>query len=194
MLVLWNTAGMMITLGMGNSSFHDYILVIPGMMFGVWRIMEVWKRGMTDRRQGWLAIAVIILCFSYPCYKMAGTGLSILRQAEDDTTYQHVKETEGYIPMEERDSVWGYEIPLRWYTITDIMPYSRYCGWQEHYMQLSEQVEAEIKEMLEERAPKWIVTKTTAVIENETVKEQLRERYEVVMENADCRLYRKREE
>ncbi len=194
MLVLWNTAGMMITLGMGNSSFHDYILVIPGMMLGVWRILEVWKKGMPDRKRRLLVAAVIVFCFAYPCYKMAGTGVSILRQADDDTMYRHVKETEGYIPAEERDRVWGYEVPLRWYTITDIMPYSRYCGWQEHYMQLSEQVETEIKEMLEERPPEWIVTKTTAVIENETVKGQLRKNYEAVMENEDCRLYRRKKE
>ena len=193
MLVLWNTAGMMITLGMGNSSFHDYIIVIPGMMLGVWRIIEVWRKRRMSKRQGWLAIAVIALCFSYPCYKMAGAGLSILRQAGDDTMYRHVKETEEYIPAEERNWVWGYEVPLRWYTITDIMPYSRYCGWQEHYMQLSESIEAEIKEMFEEQAPKWIVTKTSAVIENDMVKEQLRDNYEVVMENEDCRLYRQRQ-
>lgn len=193
MLVLWNTAGMMITLGMGNSSFHDYIIIIPGMMLGVWKMLEAWKERTLDRKRGWLAAAVMVLCFSYPCYKMAGAGVSIFRQAGDDTVYRHVKEAEAYIPVQERDSVWGYEVPLRWYTITDIMPCSRYCGWQEHYMQLSETIEAELNEMFEVQAPKWIVTKTSAVIENGMVKKRLQDNYEEVMENEDCRLYRQKE-
>lgn len=192
-LVLWNTAGMLITLGMGNSTMHDYIMIIPGMMLGVWMLAEEWKDNQWGRTQKALVIAAVVLCFAYPCYKMARAGQSILGQIGDDTLYQRVMETKEYIPQEEQDSVWGYGIPLRWYAITEIMPYSRYCGWQDHYMQLSEQVELEIKNMLEETPPKWIVTRAEDNIENEMVKRHLREEYSPCMENEDYRVYQRRE-
>ena len=70
------------------------------------------------------------------------------------------------------------------------MPYSRYCGWQEHYMQLSPQIEAEIYEMMETAPPVWIVTKASAEIQNEMMRGQLGARYEVFTENGGYRLYR----
>lgn len=189
MLVIWNTAGMMVTLGMGNSTLHDYILVVPGMMFGVWRLAQVWRDNDFGRMKKLCMAAAVFICFAYPCYKMAGTGVSILRQAADDTAYQNVMETAECIPENERNSVWGYEISLRWYTIADIMPCNKYCGWQEHYMSLSSQIATEIGEMLDETPPKWIVTKTSAVIENEMVKSKLSGDYTLFMENEEYILY-----
>lgn len=189
LLVALNTAGMMVTLGMGNSTLHDYMLVIPGMMFGVWRLTKSWRDNGFEKIKRLCAAAVVMLCFAYPCYKLAGAGLSILRQAGDDTAYRNVTETLECIPENERDSVWGYEIALRWYTIADIMPYHKYCGWQEHYISLSPQIGLEIGEMLKTAPPKWIVTKTSAVIENETVKNKLSGDYKLFMENEEYRLY-----
>ena len=83
------------------------------------------------------------------------------------------------IPEEERDSVLGYEVSMRWYTIADIMPCSKYCGWQEHYMRLSPEIEDEIAKMFTYDPPMWIVTKATAVIENKVVKTQMEENYTV---------------
>ncbi|MCM1388221.1 MAG: glycosyltransferase family 39 protein [Bacillus sp. (in: Bacteria)] len=195
MLVLWNTAGMMVTLGMGNSTLHDYMMVIPGMMFGVWSLAKKWQDTRAgqgngiDKKRGYLAAAAVIVCFAYPCYKMAGAGVSILKQAGDDTAYRNVMETAECIPEAEQNSVWGYEIALRWYTIADIIPYHRYCGWQEHYMTLSPQIAAEVGEMLETAPPKWIVTKKSAMIENETVKDKMAEDYALYMENEEYKLY-----
>lgn len=191
MLVISNTAGMAITLGMGNPTLHDYTMIIPGMMLGVWMFAEKRQDGRMDGLRKVLAIAVVLLCFAYPCRKMAEAGTSILRQVGDDTLYRRVMETKEYIPEEERDSVWGYGVPLRWYAITDIIPYSRYCGWQDHYMRLSERVELEIEDMLEAAPPEWIVTRAEKPIENDMVKRYLRERYAVFMENEDYKLYKR---
>lgn len=214
-LAIANAAGMMITLGMGNSTLHDYMLVIPGMMLGVWRLAKVWMDGpacLATRRDGpggvgaqaagrrrfsgkKSAVALVMafpICFAYPCYKMAGAAALAYRQFGNDTAYRNVMETAACIPIEERDSVWGYEAPLRWYAIADIMPYNKYCGWQEHYMSLSEQIATDIEAMLTSRPPEWIVTKKDAAIENAMVHKKLQECYEPAMENEEYRLYRKR--
>lgn len=191
MVVLFNTAGMMITLGMGNSTLHDYILVVPGMMFGVWRLAEVWgkKTEMTPWWKKILLAAVIFVCFLYPFRNMMSSGLSIFRQFGDDTEYRYITEIAEMIPETELDEVWGYESRGRWHLIADTMPYNGYCGWQEHYMQLVPQIEVEIRDMMEMAPPTWIVTKASAEIQNEMMKKQLSEKYKIYAENGGYRLY-----
>ncbi|MBD5458648.1 MAG: hypothetical protein HDR27_08775 [Lachnospiraceae bacterium] len=187
-LALLNTAGMMVTLGMGNSTLHDYILVIPGMMLGVWRFAESWREGQKIWKKVFLA-AAFLLCFYQPFRRMAKDGLSIYWKIGNDEDYRYVTETAEYIPAEERDSVWGYECHQRWYLIADIMPYSRYCGWQEHYMQLSPQIETDIRDMMENEPPKWIVTKASTVFQNEMMIDQIEGKYALAAENEGFRLY-----
>lgn len=189
-LVISNTLGMMVTLGMGNSTLHDYMLVIPGMMLGIWLISENLEKGGANRKKR-MAIALMLVCFAYPCYKAARTGISLIGQFSDKSAYDNVMETAACIPEEDRDFVLGYEVPLRWYTIADIMPCSKYCGWQEHYMKLSPRIESEIAQMFEETPPKWIVTKATAAIENAVVKPQIELFYTVYVENEDFILYKR---
>lgn len=54
-------------------------------------------------------------------------------------------------------------------------------------------VELEIKDMLEEAPPEWIVTRAEDNIENEMVKRHLQEKYAVCMTNEDYKVYRRRE-
>jgi len=190
-LVLLNTVGMMVTLGMGNSTLHDYILVIPGMMLGVWRLAESLKEGQKVWRKALLAVAALF-CFYQPLCRMAKDGISIYWKIGADEEYRYVTETAEYIPEKERDSVWGYDCHQRWYLIADIMPYSRYCGWQEHYMQLSPQIEADIQDMMENEPPVWIVTKASTEITNEMMIEQMERKYALFTENEGYRLYRRK--
>lgn len=191
-LIISNTLGMMVTLGMGNSTLHDYMLIIPGMMLGIWLISANLENGGMSRMKKLLATVIVLVCFAYPCYKAARTGISLIGQFPDKSAYDNVMETAAYIPEEERDSVLGYEVPLRWYTIADIMPCSKYCGWQEHYMKLSPRIESEIAQMFEEAPPTWIVTKASAAVENVMVKQQLEEHYELYAENTDFIMYRRK--
>lgn len=194
MLVILNTLGMLVTLGMGDSSLHDYMLIIPGMMPGVWMLAQNWKRQGMERPRKLLAAGVLLFCFAYPAYKLAGTGGILLHQAENRSIYEHVLETAGCIPEEERGSVLGYEVPMRWYTIADIMPCNRYCGWQEHYMQLVPEIEEDMEELFANMPPVWVVTKASAKIENAMVKQQLEQHYSVFRENEDFVLYRRKRE
>ncbi len=191
LLAVSNTFGTLITLGMGNSSLHDYMLVIPGMLLGVWVLAQSRREGKVGGSRKLLAMGMSILCFVYPAYKLAGAGNLALGQLRDGKVYEHVLETAACIPEEERNAVLGYEAPLRWYTIADIMPCSRYCGWQEHYMELVPEIEADMAEMFADQPPEWIVTKASAKIENRTVKRQMEQYYSLYKENEDFWLYRR---
>lgn len=191
MLVMIYTAGMCITLGMGSSTLHDYMLIIPGVMLGIWLLDYGRRKKKLQRQKKILVVAAVIICFAYPLYKLPGTTVTAIRQFSERTVWEHVMETAECIPAEDRESVWGYEVPLRWYTIADIMPYSKYCGWQEHYMELSVQIEEEIGKMMQDAPPKWIVTKTAAVFKNEMMIQELHENYALVKQNEDFSLYKR---
>lgn len=186
------TAGMCVTLGMGSSTLHDYMLLVPGVMLGVWQLDRHWRRKKLQGKRGLLAMAVLLVCFSYPLYKLPQAAGEMARQAADRTVWEHAAETAAYIPQKERDSVWGYEVPMRWYTMTDIMPCNKYCGWQEHYMELVPAIAEEIGRMMEEDPPEWIVTKTNGGLENRRMLRYLQADYSVACENADFTLYERR--
>lgn len=192
-LVITNIIGMVIVLGMGNSTLHDYTLIIPGVMLGVLELFDVWENRLylLNLKRKIIIFGLLILVFLYPTKKMFSAGLNILHQISDKTTYNNVIEMVNCIPEEEKNSVLGYEVPVRWYAISDIIPYNRYCGWQEHYMILSPKIEGEIKEMFAEVPPKWLVTKATASIENKYVVFQLENHYKTVNENDDLKLYQR---
>lgn len=194
-LVLANLAGMLVVLGLGNSTLHDYMLILPGVMLGIWQLMkDGGVRSAYGGKKKWQMIALLTVCCIYPGYKLAGTGAMICRQASDHSSWQNVMETAECIPAKERDLVWGYEIPLRWYTIADIMPYSRYCGWQEHYMALSPRIAEEIEEMMDTAPPEWIVCKASAALTNQKMISELEEHYAVYTENEEYVLYQRTSE
>ena len=56
-------------------------------------------------------------------------------------------------------------------------------------MSLSPEIAEEVGQMLNTNPPKWIVTKTSSVIENEIVKSKLSEDYTLFMENEEYILY-----
>lgn len=194
LLIILYTGGMCVTLGMGNSTLHDYMLILPGVMLGIWQAADavhkgqLGERNVSDRRR-LLAGMVLFTCLLYPCYKTIGSCQEIIRQASERSVYDHVMETAALIPVEERECVWGYGVPLRWYIIADIMPYNKYCGWQDHYMKLSPAIEEEIMGMLRDAPPKWVVTKAPLEIENEGVNKELKEKYKVACENEDFILF-----
>ena len=184
------SAGMFVTLQMGNSTMHDYMLIIPGVMLGVWQLMAAFAGQKMTLGRKRIAVIALLICFAYPCYKMLGVCKEMIHQTSDTTNYDSVTDIASYIPEEDYDSVWGYVVHLRFYSITDIIPYSKYCGWQEHYMELSPQIEEEIMQMLREAPPKWIVVRTSIEIENQKVKSVIENEYEVYHVNSMYTLYR----
>lgn len=192
LLACGNIAGMLITLGMGNSTLHDYLLVIPGMMLGWWKLCGMDFQDLKKMKNSGIIIAVSMSAavFLFPCYKLLRTGMDVAAIAQDKSVYQDTVEVMNLLPDEDSKSVLGYEVPMRWYAISDIMPSSRYCGWQEHYMELSPEIEEEMLDMMKNNPPEWIVTKAADVVKNKKILSVLQEKYQMVLENEHYRLYR----
>lgn len=189
LLVLSNLVGMLIVLSMGNSSMHDYLLILPGVMIGVWQLAALRERICVPKL---LILGITVICFLYPAYKLLGTTKSLVTDKNDPSCWENVQETAAEIPEESRDSVWGYGIPIRWYTMAQIMPCNRYLAWQDNYIRLSPKVKEEIYEMLETAPPGYIVTMTQNNIQDAYVLETLQENYETVVQNEDFTLYERK--
>lgn len=186
-LICVNTIGMFIVLAMGNSSLHDYLLVIPGMMLGVWKLISY--KGNFGKKRLLALTLLIIVCFSYPGYKLLGTVKSLVVEKNNKECYLNVKEIVSYIPKDEENSVLGYDTPIRWYTIADIMPCNKYLAWQEHYMELSEVIQIEIYDLFENNSPKWVVTEADKVFADKYIEDIIKKRYYIAVKNEDFILY-----
>lgn len=71
---------------------------------------------------------------------------------------QDARKVASLIPDEQRDSVYTYGIPSRWYIETDLFPANKYCDWQDHYIELNPNIQHELSAALTQTPPKWIVT------------------------------------
>ncbi len=193
LLAFFNMSGMLIVLGMGNSTLHDYMLVIPGMMLGIW----IWKSNSKIKKELWKKVvvaAMFIGVFTYPCYKMIYVTKTVFEQNSEEVKmdYENIIEIAAEVRKKGGNEMWGYEVPLRVYLISEMMPYSRYCGWQEHYMKLMPTIKWEIIDMLEKNPPQWIVTKTGQVIDA-TIWGKIDKNYIEYKKNNDYTLYECRE-
>ena len=192
LLAFFNMMGMLITLGMGNSTLHDYMLVIPGMMLGIW----IWQREVKELKiELWkknIAILLLVIVSLYPCYKMLYVTKTLFEQNSEKARidYENIIEIGAEISEKGTREMWGYEVPLRVYLISEIMPYNRYCGWQEHYMELVPSIEEDIITMFEEAPPRWIIKKTNKEILRVDIKEYIKEDYIEYKKNEDYTLYK----
>lgn len=187
-LILSNIAGMLAILSMGIGNMHDYMLIIPGVMLGIWELLANWKDVKCSKI---IVLAIVGICFLYPTYKLAGATKSLIFEKQDSSCWECVQETVEYIPEEERDSVWGFVIPVWWYTMADIMPCNKYLAWQERYMELSDNIKDEIYDMMDTEPPTWIVTRTKNEINDLYIKNELATEYAIIVENEEFRLFRR---
>lgn len=186
MALLLYVTGTFAVVGMGSPNLHDYMLFIPGALLGIWGIM---CNNNEKRYTRYAVILVVLVCAAYPGYKSVRTVQTIV-QLEGKQDYDMAMEIGSQIPDEDRESVYGYDIPMRWYTINDIMPCNKYCGWQEHYIKLSLEIGAEIQLMFEENPPEWVVTESDVQPEDIFIGKFLRQTYEMAGKNQLYALYK----
>ncbi len=83
------------------------------------------------------------------------------------------------IPEEERNSVWNYDTPPRFYLYTDIYPCYKYFVLQSFQSESNEYIKPGIQELLTDNPPTWIIL-NAAGTENEFVNSVVEEKYELV--------------
>lgn len=163
------TTGVLATffgVALGNAYLHYFTLCLPLVLIALSLVSS--RRIRSGGTVTFIPAKLLRLVYFINAIYLASTVFMLLpstRTAMDDDSdeyEQSVLAMSENIPESERNSVFSYNVDVEWYFYTDdIFPYSKYCGWQNHYIELVPEIEDELVEMFDSNPPKWLVIPST---------------------------------
>lgn len=186
-LLAVGTAATVLAAAMGNAYLHYFTLCIPMIAMGGVIMAESIR---ADKKKAKTWIVLLLYCgalwLQKPNFKEQfdySKRLILYRDSFD--TEEKVRDIAARIPEEERDSVFCYNLNPSWYTYADLLPCIKYCGWQNHYIELIPQIEDDLKECFREEPPKWLVLPSEVGDIPAFLKKEIAENYRPVYRNQD---------
>lgn len=199
--IVFQAAVMLVVLSMGNSYPHYFVLMTPYLVTGAALMIRAWMS--EDKKHLKRAAVIVIVAVStfyakpmaYTMYFRVQPFFDYFTLSADAYADRYVdqaaKDIAAYIPEEDRDSVYTYEISSSWYIETGLFPCIRYCDWQNHYIELSPEVQEDLESILRTTPPKWFVTSfDTEPTNPEFIKEILETQYSSFAENEKYHLWK----
>lgn len=181
---------------LGNAYKHYFTLCLPLILIGLALVSSRRIRGLGS-------LTIVPANLLRLVYVVTGAYLAIAifmllpstRHAANDDSAAYEKsvlEMADNIPPEDKNSVFSYNIDVEWYYYTDdIFPCNKYCGWQNHYIELVPEIETELADMFDNAPPKWLVLPAES---EKPIPNLLRERFDknyiVEFQNSDFVLLR----
>ncbi|MBC3797794.1 hypothetical protein [Acetobacterium tundrae] len=195
--------GLLLTIGslvtffsllLGGIFYHYFTLTTPCFVLAIILLIELYVKNEKKLWQGshrGLLVAVLVLfmtsCVIYLCFCFS-TIVTIATEEPDTDYYENALTIKSSIPEEDRDSVFGYEIPAGWFLMADITPCYKYFTLQEWWGLYDPQVIVEMNNMLKNNPPKWIVM-TNDQETNAEIYDVLGTNYELVTKDEEVSLY-----
>ena len=99
-------------------------------------------------------------------------------------------ELSSYIPIDDQNEVFVYDVPAMWYYITDITPCYRFYTMQEWMAKTNPKIKEDINAFVLKEHPKWIIAYNEAAGTNHKLMEELLKNYELIYHNKSGYLYR----
>lgn len=172
-----------IVLLIANRFPHYFLIFAPVYCIFLFRYAYFTKRNVCSL----LAVLCILVHLS-----VAGNMKSIIKTNyfENDmyTRYHTVSGDMSHIPMNERDSVIGYEIEAADYLRGDILPCYKYYTLQETWGITNPQIVSDFVEWVDTEKPTWIITNIE--LNNKDLMDILNREYELQFENEYLLFYR----
>ena len=137
-----------------------------------------------------LVMLIAITLMSYSCYSMGKPfeRRSIIKEYKDQ-----VKLLAKYIPEEERNQVFGYDVPAMWFYVNDMMPCYKYFTMQSWMAKSDPAIKEGINGFVTNQSPKWIVTYYETAGNNHYLLNEIQKNYKKVAENDSGYLYCRKE-
>ncbi len=159
--ILIDMAALAAYLSLGNGFIHYNTMLVPHMAAAISIFTDVRPEVRKEKTVKCICI-LLFVCTLIGINRLVYENfrLFLYTALTDDMFDYQAIEIAANIPPEEKDSVYTYGIPSAWYVYTGIFPCIRYCDWQEHYIELSEDIRNDLKRLIEESPPGWIVTNT----------------------------------
>ena len=137
-----------------------------------------------------LVMLIAITLMSYSCYSMGKPfeRRSIIKEYKDQ-----VKLLAKYIPEEERNQVFGYDVPAMWFYVNDMIPCYKYFTMQSWMAKSDPAIKEGINGFVTNQRPKWIVTYYETAGNNHYLLNEIQKNYKKVAENDSGYLYSRKE-
>lgn len=182
---------LMVACAMGNGYLHYMTLGIPHLVLGLAMLKDLCSRKKGLKITLILSLLLLLSIGESVFWSTYNARSAILNPQPSRESHQRVLEIRDAIPEDERNSVYVYGLHScsNWYLQADILPYNRYCDWQEHYIALNPEIGDEILQCLEQTPPQWIVTDAGTPVDQYHIADVITSNYDVYMSNEAYTLY-----
>lgn len=196
LVIALGTFATFLGVAVGNAYTHYFTLCLPLVLVGLALVSS--RRRRYGRTSAVVPSNLLRLVYVVNAVYLAFSIFMLLPStrtaANDDSAEyeQSVLAMAENIPKDERDSVFSYNIDVEWYYYTDdIFPCCKYCGWQNHYIELMPEIEDELAAMFDHTPPKWLVLPTDGEKPiPEAIGARIEKNYVVEFRNSDFTLLR----
>lgn len=145
---------------------HYYVIILPFVAISTGIALEKTEEekifhGKYKTAYNIMLCLVFIVVFWASKNNASGkfNWISSLNVSQESSTVQLIKDQVNIIPLNERNSVAGYNVDAEWYLITDIFPCNRIFILQNHRYLTDENLLIQDIEFFQNMNAKWIVLK-----------------------------------
>lgn len=101
-----------------------------------------------------------------------------------------IKALGAYIPKEERNEVFGYDVPAAWFYVNGMMPCYHYFTMQSWMARTDPSIQTSINDFVMTTKPEWLITYYDKAKNNDFLYEEITKNYEEIANNSSGYLYR----
>lgn len=175
---------------------HYYMILTPLFLVALSMTLEIISKKQPGRKKSAIANIFALTGIALSVYQnFSPVKAYMIRMYYDKTKPIYLGSVKDYlelaemIPMEDQDSVWGYNINPAWYYVADILPCFKYFINQEQHLLIDPQMKQEIVVMLSEHPPKWIAKNSSDEVPFIELRDLLEQNYTLVADLSLIRLY-----
>lgn len=182
-----------LAISVGHNTNHYYGIVVPFVAFAGVALLHITQTAgkKSFQRIGALSLAAVLT-----------VSQAVAVKAVVDLTYERLFHPEQFqylanaraiadnIP-DDKENVFAFGIKPEFYTHSGIFPCNKYCGWQEHYIQLMPQIADELDAFFRTSPPSWVVLQKGLETLPIFLERELSQNYVMTYENDMYMLYKR---
>lgn len=176
-----------IMFGLANRFPHYFAVFVPVYLVFLFRYFHISKRKIVT----YLVVVCTIVNLLHIGFYSAITIYYCHITDRAKTRYNSVQSITSTIPESERDSVIGYEVPVSYYVLGDIVPCYKYYTWQESWSLINPQILVDFIQWIRSEQPLWVLI--TPQEDNQDLVEILNQQYDLISKNELIVSYRLKE-
>ena len=141
----------------------------------------------------WLFIFVFVFHYTGESINTVKTFINKSDEEFQSNYYRDSLNMGLLIPMNDRGSVFSFDIDMQWYEINNILPCNKYMVNLQYFIALEPQIEQELFDYMENTPPKWMICSNTLPDYLPQMDEIVRSRYDCIYSTDVGLLYLLRE-